>query len=58
VQLRAESVRAYLVTDKQIQNERLQAIGKLGTDLMNRANPIPPENRRQHRQFVANEKLS
>jgi hypothetical protein len=58
VQLRAESERDYLVTDKHIQNERRQAIRKRGTELMNRANPIPPENRRQHRQFVANEKLS
>jgi outer membrane protein OmpA-like peptidoglycan-associated protein len=45
-QLRAESVRAYLVTHKQIQDERLQAIGKGDTELMNRANPIAPENRR------------
>jgi outer membrane protein OmpA-like peptidoglycan-associated protein len=45
-QLRAESVRAYLVTHKHIQDERLQAIGKGDTELMNRANPAAPENRR------------
>lgn len=45
-QHRAESVRDYLVTYKQIPNERLQAIGKGDTELMNRSNPIAPENRR------------
>jgi OOP family OmpA-OmpF porin len=45
-QLRAESVRDYLVTHKHIQDGRLQAIGKGDTELMNRANPIAPENRR------------
>lgn len=44
--LRAESVRRYLVTSKHIPDERLQAIGKGDTELMNRENPIAPENRR------------
>ena len=45
-QHRAESVRDYLVTYKQIPNERLQAIGKGDTELMNRSKPIAPESRR------------
>lgn len=45
-QLRAESVRRYLVSHKHIQDGRLEAIGKGDTELMNRANPVAPENRR------------
>lgn len=45
-QLRAESVRDYLVHDKHIELHRLEAIGKGDTELMNTANPIAPENRR------------
>ncbi|MET0981015.1 MAG: OmpA family protein [Telluria sp.] len=45
-QHRAESVRQYLVTYKHIQDDRLQAVGKGDTELMNRENPVAPENRR------------
>lgn len=45
-QLRAESVRDYLVRNKHIDGPRLDAIGKGDTELMNKANPIAPENRR------------
>jgi outer membrane protein OmpA-like peptidoglycan-associated protein len=45
-QLRAESVRDYLVHSKHIDDPRLEAIGKGDTELMNKANPIAPENRR------------
>ena len=45
-QARAESVRRYLVANKHIRDERLQAVGKDDTELMNHENPIVPENRR------------
>jgi outer membrane protein OmpA-like peptidoglycan-associated protein len=45
-QLRAESVRQYLVQSKHIEDRRLDAVGKGDTELMNSANPIAPENRR------------
>lgn len=45
-QLRAESVRQYLVQNNHIQDERLEAIGKGDKELLNAANPIAPENRR------------
>jgi OmpA-OmpF porin, OOP family len=45
-QLRAESVRQYLVQNKHIEDRRLEAIGKGDTELLNSANPIAPENRR------------
>jgi OmpA-OmpF porin, OOP family len=45
-QLRAESVRAFLVGRHQIPNERLKAIGKGDLELMNRTLIAAPENRR------------
>lgn len=45
-QARAESVRDYLVANKQIDTARLEPVGKGATDLMNKANPAAPENRR------------
>jgi outer membrane protein OmpA-like peptidoglycan-associated protein len=45
-QLRAESVRQYLVQNKHIEDRRLEAVGKGDKELMNTANPIAPENRR------------
>jgi outer membrane protein OmpA-like peptidoglycan-associated protein len=45
-QQRAESVRTYLVTTHQIAADRLKAEGKGDRDLMNRAFPAAPENRR------------
>ncbi|QYF95720.1 OmpA family protein [Massilia sp. PAMC28688] len=45
-QLRAESVRAYLVNTMQIDGARLDAIGKGDRELMNKAVPEAPENRR------------
>jgi len=45
-QLRAESVRDYLVQYKHIDDRRLEAVGKGSTELLNTANPIAPENRR------------
>ncbi|HZE90280.1 MAG TPA: OmpA family protein [Rhizobacter sp.] len=45
-QQRAESVRAYLVSAHQIAAERLKAEGRGDRDLMNRAFPAAPENRR------------
>ncbi len=45
-QARAESVRDYLVTAKQIDTARLEPVGKGATDLMNKASPAAPENRR------------
>ena len=45
-QARAESVRDYLVSAKQIDTARLEPVGKGATDLMNKANPAAPENRR------------
>ncbi len=45
-QLRAESVRDYLVNEKNIESSRLAPVGKGDRDLMNKANPAAPENRR------------
>lgn len=45
-QLRAESVRQYLIMNNHIDNNRLEAIGKGDRELLNRSNPIAPENRR------------
>jgi OOP family OmpA-OmpF porin len=45
-QQRAESVRAYLVSQHSIAAERLKAEGKGDTDLLNRKVPAAPENRR------------
>ena len=45
-QLRAESVRSYLVENMRIDAERLDAVGKGDRELMNRSNPEAPENRR------------
>ncbi|SFU99493.1 OmpA family protein [Pseudoduganella namucuonensis] len=45
-QLRAESVRNYLVRNERVEDQRLQAVGKGDTELMNKADPIAPENRR------------
>ena len=43
---RAESVRAYLVGNHGIVAQRLQAQGKGDSELLNRASPTAPENRR------------
>lgn len=45
-QLRAESVRAYLVNTMRIDGGRLDAVGKGDRELMNKAVPEAPENRR------------
>ena len=45
-QARAESVREYLVKNSRIDTARLDAVGKGDRELMNKANPIAPENRR------------
>jgi outer membrane protein OmpA-like peptidoglycan-associated protein len=45
-QLRAQSVRAYLVDSMKIDAARLDAVGKGDRELMNKANPEAPENRR------------
>jgi outer membrane protein OmpA-like peptidoglycan-associated protein len=45
-QLRAESVRTYLVENMHIDAARLEAVGKGDRELMNKANPEAPENRR------------
>lgn len=45
-QLRAQSVRAYLVDTMKIDAARLDAVGKGDRELMNKANPEAPENRR------------
>lgn len=45
-QLRAESVREYLVQNNHIAERRLEAVGKGDKELLNTANPIAPENRR------------
>lgn len=45
-QLRAESVRDYLVGNANIDRARLEAVGKGDRELMNKANPEAPENRR------------
>ncbi|MDB5948452.1 MAG: OmpA family protein [Massilia sp.] len=45
-QARAESVRDYLVASKHIDRARLEPVGKGDQELLNKANPIAPENRR------------
>lgn len=45
-QARAESVRDYLVDSKHIDRARLEPVGKGDQDLLNKSNPIAPENRR------------
>jgi len=45
-QLRAESVRDYLADNAHIDRARLEAVGKGDSELMNKANPGAPENRR------------
>jgi outer membrane protein OmpA-like peptidoglycan-associated protein len=45
-QARAESVRDYLVTSKHIDRARLEPVGKGDQELLNKSNPIAPENRR------------
>ncbi len=45
-QARAESVRTYLVAQHRVDTKRLSALGKGDRELMNRQNPIAPENRR------------
>ncbi len=43
---RAEAVRQYLVQQHHLSPERLEAIGKGDKELLNKKNPIAPENRR------------
>ena len=43
---RAESVRKYLIAAHGIEGARLFAVGKGDAELLNKANPIAPENRR------------
>lgn len=45
-QLRAESVRNYLADSARIDRARLEAVGKGDSELMNKATPEAPENRR------------
>lgn len=45
-QLRAESVRNYLVNTKNIDRARLEAVGKGDMELLNKSNREAPENRR------------
>ena len=45
-QMRAESVRQYLVQNNRIEDRRLEAVGRGDKELLNTANPIAPENRR------------
>ena len=45
-QARAESVRDYLVAAQQIDSARLEPLGKGASELMNKASPAAPENRR------------
>jgi OOP family OmpA-OmpF porin len=45
-QARAESVRDYLVSAKQIDAGRLEPLGKGASELLNKASPAAPENRR------------
>jgi outer membrane protein OmpA-like peptidoglycan-associated protein len=45
-QMRAQSVRDYLIGHMHIDRSRLDAIGKGSRELMNTANPEAPENRR------------
>jgi len=45
-QARAESVRKYLIAAHGVEDVRLLAVGKGDTELLNRAKPTAPENRR------------
>lgn len=45
-QQRAESVREYLITSKNLDQARLEAVGKGDREVLNRTNPEAPENRR------------
>ena len=45
-QERAESVRDYLVSARQIDAARLEPVGKGASELMNKTSPAAPENRR------------
>ena len=45
-QARADAVRQYLVQNHQVGEQRLKAIGKGDTELLNEKNPVAPENRR------------
>lgn len=45
-QLRAESVRQYLVQSSHIDDSRLEAVGKGDSEPLNTSNPTSPENRR------------
>jgi outer membrane protein OmpA-like peptidoglycan-associated protein len=45
-QARAEAVRDYLVNTRRIDRARLEPVGKGDQDLLNKVNPIAPENRR------------
>jgi OmpA-OmpF porin, OOP family len=45
-QLRAESVRQYLVRSKKIDDSRLEAVGKGDKEPLNTSDPTSPENRR------------
>lgn len=45
-QARAESVRDYLVAGQHIDRARLEPVGRGSEELMNKVNPIAPENRR------------
>ena len=45
-QLRAESVRDYLVSAKQIDPSRLEPVGKGASELINKSSPAAAENRR------------
>jgi outer membrane protein OmpA-like peptidoglycan-associated protein len=45
-QARAESVRKYLITTHGIEGARLAAVGKGDKELLNKARPTAPENRR------------
>ncbi len=45
-QLRAESVRQYLVQTRHIDDSRLDAVGKGDSEPLNTSNPTAPENRR------------
>ena len=43
---RAESVRAYLMSQHSLSGERIDAVGKGSSAVMNTADPAAPENRR------------
>jgi outer membrane protein OmpA-like peptidoglycan-associated protein len=45
-QRRAEAVRQYLVQNRHIANQRLEAVGKGDKEPLNVVNPVAPENRR------------